>query len=992
MEKSLPALPLSEEQVQGIQGRSQDPGSNSSGLQNGQQATGSQFLAPLQLDGQQSFSDELGSYLSEQEAFQPPPPLKEALLNNNTSQPSPSLPIKPTTTQTSEADSPAFATISASISPSQPFSTPVATATYGSTAGSLNHQASVTYSVISNSSSTSTVSTTSSNGYPLPSISSEGAASAGPEGQSAQPLSSQNAYHPQQQQLYYQQQQKLQQQAYASRPGAYVPQTTYVPQTQYSSQPSQPSQPSQLQSQLPYQPQQQQLPSHTRTASYPIPPPAAAGVNGQPSPSALVPSLGISSSIPQSNNSIAPSPSFPPVSGGGGVVRAPSPLGFTTGENGGSGPIPTPSVGSSSSDESRDQGHQQHFRMVSQGHTRVASGRVSPLFLNSNNSNSSNSNTEYLKPVPAKSEDWAALVDAPLSPTIPYANSGMRQGPFMSMQAGYTDSPAEEVILSGDYMQHMSQQQPPRQSINGSRPFAQTDPTSLRHRHLYQHHQQHNSMSSMTSFSGNTGPGDNHVNNSMVVPNERQQNRKSWSPNQFEPLEGTPSGQQSSYGFHTPPRRHNASPIPRSGGGHSKQNSVATSVSLLNDTAIVAKYREAAIKTNDTSLQLSYAKYLLEIGEPSPTPGTLEPSPPPPSSSTTMVAGSETLGRPSTSSSGSGTTTPGPQDGSETGKRQLTQEAIYWIDRLAKEGQPEAQFIRGTWYEDGLYGTKKSQDKAVRWYQSASKGDYAPAHYKVAYYCEKRKDNNKAVVLYKKAATQNDVPSNHRLAMVYLYGELGQTKNMKTGLQYLKRAAANATVTCPMAPYVLALILAREYKQLDIPDDIAFPDDGEALEWFRKSAELGYGPANYKLGYCHEYGTLGSPIDPFLSIQHYERAVLAGDSNGEAEMALSGWYLSGAENCFEADDALAFQYAAKAAEKQLPKAQYAMGYYHEVGISIPIDMTKAMEFYRLAATNGNKDAQVRLSNESTFDKSGHKNSIRRIKQGRHAKDQSCSVM
>ncbi|KAI7822140.1 hypothetical protein BC939DRAFT_388394, partial [Gamsiella multidivaricata] len=336
--------------------------------------------------------------------------------------------------------------------------------------------------------------------------------------------------------------------------------------------------------------------------------------------------------------------------------------------------------------------------------------------------------------------------------------------------------------------------------------------------------------------------------------------------------------------------------------------------SLLNDAAMVAKYRDAAIKTNDTTLQLSYAKYLLDIGEPSEI----------------------------------------------MGMRQLTQEAIYWVDRLAKEGQPEAQYIRGTWYEDGLYGTKKSADKALRYYQSASKGDYSPAHYKVACFCEKRKDNNKAIVLYKKAATQNDVPANHRLAMVYLYGDLGQSKNMKTGLQYLKRAASSATEDSPLSPYVLGLILAREYTELNIPDDIAFPDDGEALEWFKKSAELEYGPANYKLGYCYEYGTLGCKVDPFLSIQHYERAVIAGDGKGEAEMALSGWYLSGAENCFEADDSLAFQYAAKAADKQLPKAQYAMGYYYEVGISVPIDMTKAMEFYKLAAANGNKEAQTRL--------------------------------
>lgn len=216
---------------------------------------------------------------------------------------------------------------------------------------------------------------------------------------------------------------------------------------------------------------------------------------------------------------------------------------------------------------------------------------------------------------------------------------------------------------------------------------------------------------------------------------------------------------------------------------------------------------------------------------------------------------------------------------------------------------------------------------------------------------------------------------------------------MKAGLQYLKRAAALADEFAPMSPYVLGLILSREYKQSAIPDDVAFPDDGEALEWFRKSAQLGYGPANYKLGYCYEYGSLGCPIDPFLSIQHYERAVRAGNGKGEAEMALSGWHLSGADNYFPANDQLAFNYAAMAAEKQFPKAQYAMGYYYEVGISVPADMDKAMEYYKLAADNGNKEAAKRLREKSAVhDKLGHKNSIRKIKQGRRSKDQSCIVM
>ncbi|KAF9181520.1 hypothetical protein BGZ51_005393 [Haplosporangium sp. Z 767] len=861
IDKKLPAIPLQPSQSVFQMQSGQGDVNSRNGALHGQPdpAASLQQVPPLRLSNERSFSNELGSYLSGQEIFQPPPPLKEA-------------------THNAAAPSTSFVSISRTMS------APMVTGDGAAPTNTLFQcQPSDSHSIVSLPSSSSISSTVPGRGYSMP-----------------PPF------------------QTLTQGQEWTQPQVYVPQPMYV-----------------------------QLPSHIRNSSY-TPPPPIFNVNDRvPSPSALVSSLGILSPAPETSNNIA-------VSNGD---RSPPMSGIPVNSHG-----PSPSRLSSSSDESRIQ-HVRHLKARSQLSNGLMSGRASPSPFNNNN----NSDEDYLKPLPTKSEDWAALIDTPASPTIPNSSS-MRQfqnqALFSNGQYAYTDSPAEETTPSNDYMQHLTQQQ--------------TGPTPMTHRHVYQHHQHHSSGSSVPlPFTGNSGSGDpTMANGNMTIPGNHQQQRRSWSPNTLEPLDNVAMSSTSVYGFHTPPQRaSNASPGPRSG-SHSKQNSVFTSVSLLNDAAIVAKYRNAAIKTNDADLQLSYAKYLLEIGEP-------------PSAEPATSAGSSA---PSTENSGPAS----PLSEMENmGKKQLTQEAIYWIDRLAKEGQPEAQHIRGTWYEDGMYNTKKNADKALRWFQSASKGDYAPAHYKVGYYCEKRKDYNKAVVLYKKAATHNDALANHRLAIAYLYGELGQARNMKSGIQYLKRAASFATESYPKAPYVLAQILAREYKQLDIPDDIAFPDDGEALEWYKKSAELGYGPANYKLGHCYEYGTLGCTVDPFLSVQHYERAILTGDGDGEAEMALSGWYLSGAENCFEADDALAFKYASMAVEKGLPKAQYAMGYYYEIGISVPADITKATKFYKLAANNGNKEAKAalaRLEQHSSFDRSEHKKSIRRIKQGRTAKNQSCALM
>jgi hypothetical protein len=88
-------------------------------------------------------------------------------------------------------------------------------------------------------------------------------------------------------------------------------------------------------------------------------------------------------------------------------------------------------------------------------------------------------------------------------------------------------------------------------------------------------------------------------------------------------------------------------------------------------------------------------------------------------------------------------------------------------------------------------------------------------------------------------------------------------------------------------------------------------------------------------------------------------------------MALSKWFLCGSngaaggpgglEGGFEKDEALALTFADKAAKKGLPSAEFAMGYYAEVGVGRPKDTKTAMGWYQLAHEHGNQDATLRLS-------------------------------
>ncbi|KAJ7735578.1 hypothetical protein B0H14DRAFT_2994729 [Mycena olivaceomarginata] len=58
-------------------------------------------------------------------------------------------------------------------------------------------------------------------------------------------------------------------------------------------------------------------------------------------------------------------------------------------------------------------------------------------------------------------------------------------------------------------------------------------------------------------------------------------------------------------------------------------------------------------------------------------------------------------------------------------------------------------------------------------------------------------------------------------------------------------------------------------------------------------------------------------------------------------MALSKWFLCGAEGAFDKDESLARTFAAKAAAKGLPSGEFAMGYYNEVGIGGGLDLGEA---------------------------------------------------
>ncbi|OLN86080.1 Chitin synthase regulatory factor 3 [Colletotrichum chlorophyti] len=316
------------------------------------------------------------------------------------------------------------------------------------------------------------------------------------------------------------------------------------------------------------------------------------------------------------------------------------------------------------------------------------------------------------------------------------------------------------------------------------------------------------------------------------------------------------------------------------------------------------------------------------------------------------------------------------------------------LKKLSSAQNPEAMFFFADCLGRGLFGLEPDNKEAFTLYQSAAKLGHAAAAYRTAVCCEigheegggTRKDPLKAIQWYKRAATLGDTPAMYKVGMILLKGLLGQPKNPREAVGWLKRAAERADAENPHALHELGLL----YESA-APNDAIIKDEAYAFQLFRQAADLGYKFSQYRLGCAYEYGLMGCPIDPRQSIMWYSRAAQQGEH--QSELSLSGWYLTGSDNVLQQSDTEAYLWARKAATAGLAKAEYAMGYFTEVGIGVPANMEDAKRWYWRAAAQDFPKARERLEDLKRAGKGGprQRERISRSKIGKQQEGE-CSVM
>ncbi|KAG8216706.1 HCP-like protein [Butyriboletus roseoflavus] len=319
---------------------------------------------------------------------------------------------------------------------------------------------------------------------------------------------------------------------------------------------------------------------------------------------------------------------------------------------------------------------------------------------------------------------------------------------------------------------------------------------------------------------------------------------------------------------------------------------------------------------------------------------------------------------------------PGPVTIQDPQLLRLVQIAVALILQIASAQHPnpipifaaEAIYLRATFAASGAYPDHVPHNPrlAFRDFEQAARAGYAQAWFRLGRDYENFNDAMHARDCFERGVKLNVESCVYRMGMAHLMGQLGLPPQPEIGLPLIHRAATLASVQVPQPAYVYGLLLLGEFSHVTVPPQFFAPlipphssAQQEARLHLERAAFLHFAPAQYKLGHAYEFALPPFPFDALLSVQYYSLASQQGEV--EADMALSKWFLCGAEGAFDKDENLAFTFAEKSAKKGLPSAEFAMGYYKEVGVGGTKDIEAAQMWYQLASDHGNTDAVERLA-------------------------------
>ncbi len=176
--------------------------------------------------------------------------------------------------------------------------------------------------------------------------------------------------------------------------------------------------------------------------------------------------------------------------------------------------------------------------------------------------------------------------------------------------------------------------------------------------------------------------------------------------------------------------------------------------------------------------------------------------------------------------------------------------------------------------------------------------------------------------------------------------------NMKRSLKELTKVAAITSCMMLTIFFISSISYAESNQAIQLfrkGFNLHFgknKDDQKAIEFLRKSSDLGHAPAQYLLAQIYEEGVNGKK-NINEAIKYYKAAA----SNGfvHAQSYLGFLYSSG--ELIRKDYEMAFKYYSMASKQEDGWSQYRLGQFHEYGNGVPLDYEKAIYYYTMSANN-----------------------------------------
>ena len=279
---------------------------------------------------------------------------------------------------------------------------------------------------------------------------------------------------------------------------------------------------------------------------------------------------------------------------------------------------------------------------------------------------------------------------------------------------------------------------------------------------------------------------------------------------------------------------------------------------------------------------------------------------------------------------------------------------IGFIQSLAEQGNAEAQFLLGTYYNDGLEGLRKDEREAANLFKLAAAQGDASARFMLGVFHSQglgglRPDDREAVRFWKLAAEQGLDRAQYNLGQFFNQGRGGLPQDDREAVRFWKLAAeqGNAGGQCGLGLF---------YEQ---GRGGLARDEREAVRLFKLAAAQGETHAESNLGTCYAEGRGGLRRDDCEAVRLWKLA--ADKGHDTAQCNLGGCYSQGAGGLSK-NDREAVQFWKLSAEQGNAGAQCNLGQYYAEGLGgLAKDDREAVRLFKLAADQAHGTALFNLA-------------------------------